>query len=77
MAFVLSEAQERELAEVLSRYPNKMAACIPVLHLCQNANGNWVKVTQRVPVRVRVLNPDAKFPLRIGTTATVTVDAPE
>lgn len=42
MAFVLSEAQERELAEVLSRYPNKMAACIPVLHLCQNANDNWV-----------------------------------
>jgi NADH-quinone oxidoreductase subunit E len=42
MAFVLSEAQERELAEVLSRYPNKMAACIPMLHLCQNANANWV-----------------------------------
>jgi len=43
----------------------------------QNATGNWVKVTQRVPVRVRVLNPDAKLPLRIGTTATVTVEAPE
>jgi len=42
MAFVLSEARERELAEILSRYPNKMAACIPVLHLCQNANDNWV-----------------------------------
>jgi len=26
---------------------------------------------------LRVLNPDAKLPLRIGTTATVTVDAPE
>jgi NADH-quinone oxidoreductase subunit E len=42
MAFVLSEEHERELLEILSRYPNKMAACIPVLHLCQNANGNWV-----------------------------------
>jgi NADH-quinone oxidoreductase subunit E len=42
MAFVLSEAHERELADILSRYPNKMAACIPALHLCQNANGNWV-----------------------------------
>jgi len=42
MAFVLSEEHERELREILSRYPNKMAACIPVLHLCQNANGNWV-----------------------------------
>jgi membrane fusion protein (multidrug efflux system) len=43
----------------------------------QNATGNWVKVTQRVPVRVRVLDPDPKFPLRIGTTATVRVLAPE
>ena len=39
----------------------------------QNATGNWVKVTQRVPVRVRVMNPDPKYPLRIGTTATVRV----
>jgi membrane fusion protein (multidrug efflux system) len=43
----------------------------------QNATGNWVKVTQRVPVRVRLLNPDAEHPLRIGTTATVRVAAPE
>jgi membrane fusion protein (multidrug efflux system) len=43
----------------------------------QNATGNWVKVTQRVPVRVRVLDPDADHPLRIGTTATVRVAAPE
>lgn len=43
----------------------------------QNATGNWVKVTQRVPVRVRVLDPDPKFPLRIGTTATVRVAAPD
>jgi NADH-quinone oxidoreductase subunit E len=42
MAFVLNEAQERELTDILGRYPNKMAACIPALHLCQNANGNWV-----------------------------------
>lgn len=42
MAFALSEEQERKLAEILSRYPNKMAACIPTLHLCQEANENWV-----------------------------------
>jgi membrane fusion protein (multidrug efflux system) len=41
----------------------------------QNATGNWVKVTQRVPVRVRVLDPDPKYPLRVGTTATVRVRA--
>jgi membrane fusion protein, multidrug efflux system len=43
----------------------------------QNATGNWVKVTQRVPVRVVVLDPDPQFPMRIGTTATVRVQAPE
>jgi NADH-quinone oxidoreductase subunit E len=42
MAFALSEERERELATILSRYPNKMAACIPALHLCQEANGGWV-----------------------------------
>ena len=40
----------------------------------QNATGNWVKVTQRVPVRVRILDPSRGYPLRVGTSATVTVD---
>lgn len=39
----------------------------------QNATGNWVKVTQRVPVRIRFTNPDPRYPLRVGTTATVEV----
>lgn len=39
----------------------------------QNASGNWVKVTQRIPVRIRILHPDQQFPLRIGTSANVTV----
>ena len=42
MAFTLPAEQERQLEEILSRYPNKQAACIPVLHLCQDANDNWV-----------------------------------
>src|SRR6187431_517802 len=56
MAFVLSEAHERELTEILSRYPNKMAACIPALHLCQNANENWVspEVIQFVAERLEL-----------------------
>lgn len=41
MAFALSQERERELADILTRYPNKMAATIPVLHLCQEQNG-WV-----------------------------------
>ena len=42
MAFALSAERERELEDILARYPNKMAACIPVLHLCQEQNQNWV-----------------------------------
>lgn len=39
----------------------------------QNATGNWVKVTQRVPVRVRIINTDPNYPLRVGTSATAKV----
>lgn len=39
----------------------------------QNATGNWVKVTQRVPVRVLIKNTDSNFPLRIGTSADVRI----
>ena len=40
----------------------------------QNANGNWVKVIQRVPVRIKIDNPDPAFPLLVGTSTTVTID---
>ena len=39
----------------------------------QNASGNWVKVAQRVPVKVTVDDPDPALPLRVGATATVDV----
>ena len=39
----------------------------------QNANGNWVKVTQRVPVRIRFEGKPAR-PMIAGLSATVTVD---
>jgi len=39
----------------------------------QNATGNWVKVTQRVPVKVRFDEFDPSFPLRVGATASVDV----
>lgn len=39
----------------------------------QNATGNWVKVTQRVPVKVVIDDPDPAMPLRIGTSADVKV----
>jgi membrane fusion protein (multidrug efflux system) len=41
----------------------------------QNASGNWIKVVQRVPVRIQIDDADlAKSPLRVGLSATVTVD---
>jgi membrane fusion protein, multidrug efflux system len=41
----------------------------------QNASGNWIKVVQRVPVRIQIDDSDlAKSPLRVGLSATVTVD---
>lgn len=40
----------------------------------QNATGNWVKVTQRIPVRLKVKSTDADLLLRSGMSATVEVD---
>jgi membrane fusion protein, multidrug efflux system len=41
----------------------------------QNASGNWIKVVQRVPVRIQIDDNDlVKTPLRVGLSATVTVD---
>jgi membrane fusion protein (multidrug efflux system) len=42
----------------------------------QNANGNWVKVTQRVPVRIAIDDKSAR-PLIAGLSAEVTVDVRE
>jgi membrane fusion protein, multidrug efflux system len=44
----------------------------------ENATGNWVKVTQRFPVRIKITSaPDPDKPLRVGASATVTVDTTE
>ncbi|MFE8048210.1 multidrug efflux MFS transporter periplasmic adaptor subunit EmrA [Brenneria goodwinii] len=41
----------------------------------QNATGNWIKVVQRLPVRIELNDRDvAQHPLRIGLSALVTVD---
>jgi len=41
----------------------------------QNATGNWIKVVQRLPVRV-ALDPAelARHPLRVGLTMTADID---
>jgi membrane fusion protein, multidrug efflux system len=40
----------------------------------ENATGNWVKVVQRVPVRLQLTHVDAGFLLQAGLSADVTVD---
>jgi membrane fusion protein (multidrug efflux system) len=40
----------------------------------QNATGNWVKVVQRVPIRLAVQMPAGAPPLRTGMSANVEID---
>lgn len=41
----------------------------------ENATGNWVKVVQRVPVRIRLDEPASdERPLRVGLSAVATID---
>jgi membrane fusion protein (multidrug efflux system) len=41
----------------------------------QNASGNWIKVVQRLPVRIALDAQELKqHPLRIGLSTTVSVD---
>ena len=40
----------------------------------QNASGNWVKVVQRIPVRVAVACREGDPPLRVGMSTTVEID---
>lgn len=40
----------------------------------QNASGNWVKVVQRLPVRIEIDPADGLPPLRAGMTASIEID---
>jgi membrane fusion protein (multidrug efflux system) len=40
----------------------------------QNATGNWVKVVQRIPVRIAIEETGDRPPLRAGMTVSVSVD---
>jgi len=40
----------------------------------QNASGNWVKIVQRIPVRIAIEPRADDPPLRVGMTATVEID---
>jgi membrane fusion protein, multidrug efflux system len=40
----------------------------------QNASGNWVKIVQRLPVRLKLIERSGEPPLRAGMTASVSID---
>jgi membrane fusion protein (multidrug efflux system) len=40
----------------------------------QNATGNWVKVVQRIPVRIRITDSTGDLIMRAGMSASATVD---
>lgn len=40
----------------------------------ENASGNWVKVVQRIPMRVRVKNDPDKPALRVGMSVVLSID---
>jgi len=40
----------------------------------QNTTGNWVKVVQRIPMRVSIEDTAGKPPLRVGMSTVVDVD---
>lgn len=41
MSFALNPEREKQLQEILERYPDSQAACIPLLHLCQE-QARWI-----------------------------------
>ena len=55
MAFALTPEREKEIDELLSRYPTKRAALIPILWVCQRQHG-WVspEVIQWVAARLEL-----------------------
>jgi membrane fusion protein (multidrug efflux system) len=40
----------------------------------ENASGNWVKVVQRIPVRITIDKSECDHPLRAGMSAAVSID---
>ncbi|WP_135213136.1 HlyD family secretion protein [Vitreimonas flagellata] len=59
-------------ARVVSFSPGTGAVFSPLP--AQNATGNWVKVVQRVPVRLTLVDPPADLVLRAGLSAHARVD---
>ena len=57
------------VVESISRASGNTFSILPA----QNATGNWVKVTQRFAVVIKIKD-DPQFPLRVGASVNITVD---
>ena len=65
------DVQWRGTVESISPAASQEFSLLPA----QNTSGNWVKVVQRIPMRVRVDTSDSDLPpLRAGMSAEVDVD---
>jgi NADH-quinone oxidoreductase subunit E len=53
--FALNPERDQKLEEILARYPTRMAATIPALHLCQEQHG-WIsdEIMEWVAARLQV-----------------------
>lgn len=58
---------------VVSRLSTGSGASFALLP-AENATGNWVKVTQRFPVRIDIISHFPNAPLRLGASCTVTIN---
>jgi len=61
MAFALTPERERQVDEILTRYPERRAALLPVLWLCQRQNG-WIspEVVDYVAARLELSTASIK-----------------
>lgn len=64
---------DRKFSGTVQSLGSSSAASFSLLP-AQNTTGNWVKVTQRVPVRISMEPYDEAVPYRFGTSASVEVN---
>jgi membrane fusion protein (multidrug efflux system) len=62
----------REFKGTVESIAARTAAAFSLLP-AQNTTGNWVKVTQRIPVRIRMQTPQPDFPFRFGASVVARV----
>lgn len=73
VTLVIDTYPDRELQAVVSGISPAAGSEYSVLP-AQNATGNWVKITQRVPVRLELTGDTRGVPLRAGMSANVSID---